>query len=178
MEKFNELNNAKILDAALEKFRGNISYLEVAAITEEWYSTFTDNVYVSENSIKELIADGMIERFISNGDGKTWLKLTDKGWSCIGKIKSKGYVAQYKKKIRNKIWVYVSGFLAVATFLLVLRRDFLAQKFPPVSSPETSKPQVPLTIHDTPNTIFDTNKVLVPFVNDTTPKQALQKKIK
>jgi len=109
------LEKAKILDAILLKFTGNI--------TITWYQleqgAFNDiaTYHVVENNINYLVGDGQLERDVAQPFS---LSMTDKGFATMTDLPNLGYVTIAKKEKKKNIWTFISGGIVVATFLILV----------------------------------------------------------
>jgi len=109
------LEKAKILDAILLKFTGNITItwnqLQQGAFNE--IATY----HVVENNINYLVGDGQLERDVTQAFS---LSMTNKGFATMTDLPNLGYVTLAKKEKKKTIWAFISGGIVIATFLILV----------------------------------------------------------
>ena len=90
---------AEMLDSILKRFTGNET-VRWSSLKEEFKDKM-HHYYVTENNIKYLLGEGMLE---TPAGGSDKLRLSDKGFATLADIDILGYVAQVNdKESRDKL---------------------------------------------------------------------------
>ena len=100
-----DLEKAKLSDAILLKFRGNIT-VSWDEIKEGAFNAVHSDYYVIENRIKFLLGENVLKQETKIGV-KIYLMLsmTDKGWAIMTDMGNAGYVAKAIKERNNLRWL-------------------------------------------------------------------------
>lgn len=75
--------------------------------------------FVLQPLINLLLEDGVLQRMLNNTQ-EAYVCLTDKGNAMLPYLNHRGYVTMARKERRKTLWVYISGTLVVATFLILI----------------------------------------------------------
>lgn len=162
------LEKAKILDAILLKFTGNI--------TITWHQlqqglcNDIETYHVIENNINYLVGDGQLERDVAQAFS---LSMTDKGFATMTDLANLGYVTAAKKERNNRRWAIVGGVLTGLTFIILVYTTWFQGKQsnnPPTETKDTSNMKS-LEQPKLNNTHLSSDTATA--TTDTTPKQKL-----
>jgi len=153
---------AKICDGVLEKFRGNKSFDWDTMHDKSFYGSIDDEYFEVENVINLLLGQGVNELEEYEHDGKTYVRLTKKGFYTISDLKNEGYVAKWNEKWREKAWKKFVAIITIFTFILVgyrFYRDFIGTKQRSVQSTSSTDTITARKIITAPKIVKDTMSV-------------------
>ena len=180
---------AELCDGVIKKFYGDCSYFwrDLHGNNYEFNDLVLDSdckedtspntkYFVIQPIINLLLEDGVLQR-MDNKSIDPYLSLTDKGNAMLPYLNHRGYVTIIRRGKRKSVWIFFSGAIIVATFLILIYDTWFNPKYLK-SNPQSSDTTVRQTniLHETP---LDTNKEFAKkdsglVTTDTTSKQNLQ----
>lgn len=138
-KRVNKKRKAELCDAIILEFYGDKSFAwhQLHGAEKKFNHLVKDSdcdkgtdadakYFVLQPLINLLLEDGVLQRMLNNTP-EAYVCLTDKGNAMLPYLNHRGYVTMYKKENKKNLWIYISGGLIIATFLILIYNTWIKQ---------------------------------------------------